>query len=351
MSHHLDSPIARQDIRLDITDLYVFRGETGTVFVINVCHSIAGPIPAPGWHPEGMYEFKVDLNGDAVEDITYRLTFDERDQHGRQRYIVRCIRDAQAVGPHAAGTVVAQGTTGETTTTAVGVRVWAGRAGDPFWIEPDVLHAVGHAFQDGTVVNLSGWDPNHAKNLFAGHTLYSIVLELPDGELLAGAGDQRRIGVWAVSSLATDAGGWRSINRVGLPMIHPLFTQYNEDLGNRLNAGRPADDFATYGDAATKAIASVVSANGTAQDPRAYAEKVAHRFFPNILPYEVGTPAAFGFAEWNGRSLTDNAPNVMFSIAANTPVSLGIGKESVTSKPSTTFPYVPAVQAEERLAA
>jgi hypothetical protein len=64
--------------------------------------------------------------------------------------------------------------------------------------------------------------------------LYSIVLELPDGELLAGAGDKRRIGVWAVSSLATDAGGWRSINREGLPMIHPLFTQYNEDLGNRL---------------------------------------------------------------------------------------------------------------------
>jgi len=69
MSHHLDSPLARQDIRLDITDLYVFRGET--VFAINVCHSIAGPIPAP----EGMYEFKVDLDGDAVEDLTYRVTF------------------------------------------------------------------------------------------------------------------------------------------------------------------------------------------------------------------------------------------------------------------------------------
>jgi hypothetical protein len=142
--------------------------------------------------------------------------------------------------------------------------------------------------------------------------------------------------------LATDAGGWRSINRVGLPMIHPLFTQFNEDLGNRLNAGRPADDFATYGAAVVKSIASVVAANGTAEDPRAYGEKVAHRFFPNILPYEVGTPAAFGFVEWNGRSLTDNAPDVMFSIAANTPVRLGIGKESVTSKPSKMFPYVPA---------
>jgi hypothetical protein len=125
-------------------------------------------------------------------------------------------------------------------------------------------------------------------------------------------------------------------------MIHPLFTQFNEDLGNRLNAGCPADDFATYGEAVTRSIAGVVSANGTAEDPLAYAEKVAHRFFPNILPYQIGTPAAFAFAEWNGRSLTDNAPNVMFSIAANAPVSLGIGKESVTSKPSKTFPYVPA---------
>jgi len=91
MAHHLDSPIARQDIRLDITDLYVFRGETGTVFVINVCHSIAGDIPAPGYHPEGMYEFKVDLDGDAIEDISYRVRFDERDGQGKQRYVVRCI--------------------------------------------------------------------------------------------------------------------------------------------------------------------------------------------------------------------------------------------------------------------
>jgi hypothetical protein len=314
------------------------------VFVIDVCHSIFGPIPVPGYHPEGMYEFKVDLNGDAVEDVTYRITFNERDQHGKQSYVVRSIKGADAVDPHAPGTVVAQGTTDEKVTTPSGLRIWAGKAGDPFWIEPDVLHAVGHAFQDGTTVNLSGWDPSRAKNLFAGHTVYSIVLEVPDAELLAGAGGNRQIGVWAVATLATDAGGWRSINRVGLPMIPPLFTQFNEDLGNRLNAGRPADDFATYGEAITRSIAGVVSANGTADDPKAYAEKVAHRIFPNMLPYEVGTPAVFGFAGFNGRSLTDNAPDVMFSLAANKPVGLGIGKESVTSKPSKTFPYVPVAK-------
>jgi len=219
-----------------------------------------GPIPAPGYHPEGMYEFKVDLDGDATEDLTYRLTFDERDANGKQRYIVRRISGADAVDPHAPGAIVARGTTGERVTTPTGLRVWAGKAGDPFWIEPDVLHAVGHAFQDGTTVVLSGWDPRRAKNLFAGHTVYSIVLEVPDGELLVGADDNRRIGVWAVSTLATDAGGWRSINRVGLPMIHPLFTQYNEVLGNRLNAGRPSDDLATYGETITKAVAGAVSA-------------------------------------------------------------------------------------------
>jgi hypothetical protein len=31
MSHHLDSPEARRDARLDISDLYVFRGERGFV--------------------------------------------------------------------------------------------------------------------------------------------------------------------------------------------------------------------------------------------------------------------------------------------------------------------------------
>jgi hypothetical protein len=349
MSHHLDSPIARQDIRLDITDLYVFRGETGTVFAINVCHSIFGPIPAPGYHPEGMYEFKIDLNGDAIEELTYRLTFTERDKNGNQTYTVRRLTGADATDPHAGGTVVARGTTGEIVKTATGLRVWAGKAGDPFWIEPDVLHAVGHAFQDGTTINLSGWDPSRAKNLFAGHTVHSMVLEVPDEEVLADAGGRHRIGVWAVSTLATDAGGWRSINRVGLPMIHPLFTQFNEDLGNRLNAGTPSEDLVTHGKTVAQAIAGVVAANGTAEDPRAYGEKVARRFCPNILPYSVGTPASFGFLEWNGRSLTDNAPDVMFSIAANAPVHLGIGKESVTSKPTKTFPYVPAA-GESRMA-
>ncbi len=121
-------------------------------------------------------------------------------------------------------------------------------------------------------------------------------------------------------------------------MIHPLFTQFNEDLGNRLNGGAPATGFEMFGETVIQAVAGVVGAYGTAAVPRAYAETVAHRALPNVLPYRVGTLAAFGFAGGNGRSLTDNAPDVMFTVASNTPVKLGIGKESVTDWAQGTVP-------------
>jgi hypothetical protein len=345
MSHHLDSPNARKDVRLDICDLYVFRGEEGTVFVMDVNNSIAPEItgrqvPA-GFHPEARYEFKIDTDGDAVEDITYRLTFGERDGAGRQALELRRLTGAQAAALDAQGDLVAEGTTGQTIATNDGLRLWTGKAGDSFWIEPDVLHAVGRALTDGTRADLSSWRPAEATNLFAGHTVYAIVLEVPDAQLLPDAGPDRDIHVWALTSLATDAGGRRQVNRAGHPMIHPLFTQNDEDLGNRLNATRPADDRANYGATLTDAVAAVVAAYGTAEDPRAYAAAVTAKLLPDVLPYTVGTPAAYGFNELNGRALTDNAPEVMFSLATNTAFTIGLTKDSITAKPAGRFPYVP----------
>lgn len=339
MSHHLDSPQARQDPRLDITDQYVFRGERGTVFVLNVSHSLAGDMR--GFHPEARYEFRIDGNGDAVEDLAYRFTFGDADPAGHQEFRLERLTGERAGDPCAAGTVVAEGRTGRAVDGTEGLRIWAGRAGDPFWMELDVLRAVGAAFDHGTTVDLSGWDPASAANRFAGHTVHALVLEVPDGELLPVAGTDRRIGVWALSALATDAGGWRQINRVGLPMIHPLFAHSDEHLAARLNEGHPSQDLSTYGPVAAAKVAGVVRAYGSAVDPDGYARAVTERLFPNVLPYTVGTRAVFGFAGWNGRSLIDNTPDVMFSFASNTPISLGLTQDCVTSRPRPDFPYVP----------
>jgi hypothetical protein len=346
MSHHLDSPAAREDVRLDISDLYLFRGELGTVFVIDVNHSLGPEVTGhevrSGFHPEGRYEFKVDGDGDAVEDLTYRFVFGELDASGYQGVRLWRLAGAEASDIHASGTVIAEGRTGETVTGLGGVRSWAGKAGDPFWIEPDVLHAIGDAFANGTRADLSSWDPAGAKNLFAGHTVFAIVLEVPDSELLPIAGPDAHIGVWGLASLATDSGSWRPINRAGFPMIHPLFTQHDGELGDQLNTTRPVEDRAVHGKTIADMVTAVVSAYGTAEDPRAYGEVVANRLLPNVLPYTVGTAAVCGFDGVNGRGLTDNAPNVMFSLATNSPIDIGITKNSITARPRGEFPYVPA---------
>ncbi|MGW7543151.1 hypothetical protein ACWGKQ_18875 [Streptomyces sp. NPDC054770] len=61
---------------------------------------------------------------------------------------------------------------------------------------------------------------------------------------------------------------------------------------------------------------------------------------PNALPHRLGSPAVYGFAGCNGRTLTDNAVNVMFSLAANTPFDIGLTKDCVTALPTDAFPYV-----------
>ncbi|MET0715150.1 MAG: DUF4331 family protein [Mycetocola sp.] len=345
MSHHLDSPTARKDVRLNTTDLYAFRGETGTVLIVNVCHSLGGGKPDVGYHPEGMYEFKVDLDGDSVEDLTYRFLFSARRGDGAQHFTLHRIDGEAASDPFAAGKLIAEGDTDVEVTSTDGVRVWAGKAGDPFWIDPTILHAVGHAVQDGTTAQLGDWTPAQAVNVFAEQSVYAIVIEVPDETLTGHGGATNQVGVWAVASLRTDAGGWRLINRIGFPMIGPLFTQFDEQLGEQVNLGRPLDDASTYGPRLQNRIAGLVRAYGTASDPEVHAERFTRRFLPNILPYTVGSAAEFGFLGIDGRALTDNAADVMFTLAANTPITVGVGKESVTEPPSATFPYVPSAPA------
>ncbi len=67
---------------------------------------------------------------------------------------------------------------------------------------------------------------------------------------------------------------------------------------------------------------------------------VVERIFPDTLPYVTGTPAAFSFAGFNGRRLTDNAPEVMFSLVTNSAVSTGLAPAAT----SEDFPYVIAAQ-------
>ena len=60
----VDSPLARQDPRLNITDQYLFEDGPNLVLVMNVRTSLAGDPHTDRYHPEARYEFR--LNGDLI---------------------------------------------------------------------------------------------------------------------------------------------------------------------------------------------------------------------------------------------------------------------------------------------
>jgi hypothetical protein len=187
-------------------------------------------------------------------------------------------------------------------------------------------------------VDLSAWRPEDAKNSFANTTVDTIVLEVSHEhpQLRPGA----RIGLWAATKLATDAGGWRQINRAGHPMMWPIFWPDDTQFTNPANTRHPSKDFDAEGMHIADHVASVVAASGTSDDPKSYGETVARELFPDVLPYVIGTPAAYGFATRNGRTLADNAPEVMLSLVAGTAVPSGLKPSVAKHLRDDKFPYV-----------
>ncbi|MBY8870562.1 DUF4331 domain-containing protein [Micromonospora sp. PLK6-60] len=333
MSHHLDSPLARKDPRLNITDQYVFDDAGTTVFVVNVRTSLAGDAVPPGFHPEGRYEIKVHLDGAPTENLAFRWTFGPAGGGGGQLYQIVRLDGAAAGSDQATGVPIAGGRTGEEVTGDSGVRAWAGPALDPFFLDLRQLAAVDALVQRAEDADPLAFAAGQATDTFAGSTVHSLVLRVPqtDHDLFTG----RLVRVWARTVLATDSGGWHQVGRAGLPMIWPIFRDAESEAASHANETHPGDDQANYGNAIRGAVAATVRRLGTSRRPEAYAEEVVSRLVPDSLPYRIGTPAIFGFTGFNGRRLGDNAPEVMFSLVMNRAVTTGLG-----SRPVGGFPYV-----------
>ena len=337
MSHHLDTPLAAQNGQLYIDDLYVFPGDSGTVFIMDVNSDVTGARAEPGFHPEARYEFKVHMDGADFEELTYRVSFGAADSAGRQALRLHALEGAQAREDSTTGQLVLEGRTGEPASGG-GVRIWAGRIADPFYIDLSLLAMVNGAVAKGTAADLSQWRPDEAKNSFADTTVESIVLEVSYGHERMRPG--MRAGIWCATRLATDAGGWRQVNRAGHPMMWPIFWPGDTDFSNPANTRHPSQDFAADGEHLASEVAAVVAASGTSGDAQGYGHVVAGELFPDVLPYVIGTPATFGFAARNGRTLADNAPEVMLSLVTGTAVPAGLKPAVAEQQRTNNFPYV-----------
>ena len=243
MSHHLDSPASRRDPRLNVTDVYAFDSNDATVLAMIVNSSLAGADRIAGFHPEGRYEFKIGFDGTAAEQLTYRFSFAPTGASGAQHVAIDRLPGTKAGDDRATGARIAEGHTGEAISGS-GLRAWCGAAADPFYLDLHHLAHILEGLQNELPIENGEWTPAQAASTFTGSQICAIVLEIPHSDTEVRPG--RPIGVWAAAKLATNAGGWRQINRAGIPMMWPLFRALGGDDDSaeyhRDTTAQPADD-------------------------------------------------------------------------------------------------------------
>jgi hypothetical protein len=329
MSHHFDSELAQADGRLDLCDLYVFAGEqAGHTALILTMNPFAGVVSPITFHPQARYEFKLDRDDDAVEELVLRITFSPVDERGQQRMELRRVGCVQA-GDDVEETLLASGCTGEGIQIAGGGRMWAGLAADPFFGNGDGLDRFNQALSEGRF-DARAFD--NAQNTFAQRNVTAIVLELPTMQLGAGL-----MHCWATATL------WHpeeavQVNRIANPLLLHLFFE-DEALKTAHNQGQPVEDWQRSGAQIAVRVAQASRLAGAVMDAPAYGERVARMLLPDRLAYQPGQPAGYALAGRNGRRLSDDAMDVALSLFVGAPFSDQVG---AAGQSQAAFPYLAA---------
>jgi hypothetical protein len=291
---HLDAPGLTPpggDTRLDITDVYVFQSPSNpdnTVLIMGV-NPLAGVLNNGTFRPGAAYEFKIDSDGDAKEDLTFKATFSGPDGSLQQGVTLRKIP------AHGGGSVLATGQTGSNISILGGGILSAGVFDDPFFFDLlAFLGAGGRSFCDGS-----------ANDFFLGLNISAIVLEVPSSWL-----GSSNIGVWARTVLNDT-----QIDRMGRPAINTVFIPNNpfEPSGtepsqkNAFNAGKPRSDQRDFRGEVVDTL-EIFYGPG---NPTVGA--LAAILLPDILTVDTSNPAGF----LNGRGLADDVIDIELGLVTN----------------------------------
>jgi hypothetical protein len=129
------------------------------------------------------------------------------------------------------------------------------------------------------------------------------------------------------------------ICRWGLPLFTHLFLSdaVSTAAAEKYHASVPADDVQQFAGYVAEFTAKLSGLAGSTTRPNEYGKRVAALLCPVMLPYELGTGAAFDLQRFNGRPLHVDAYDVMLTLAANRPIVDGVAPDH--SKIRAEFPY------------
>jgi hypothetical protein len=321
----------------DINDVYAFEGSNVSRTVLAMTTNPAIDLFGGSFGTNVRYIIRVDTNGNASPDIAYVWRFSAL-SGGAQDYTVTKYTGSNA-GSLSSGTQIGSGNTGGTGigSASGGASIFAGVRADPFFF--DLTGFLGSVFHIGT--DALGSDPH---DFFLLRNTNAVVIEVPDSALGGG-----QVGVWGVTQW-WDGSSWRAGDQMGRPAINTVFNNKYVDSNagrakNRFNHTPPSAQRTAYHGEFKKNIANTLQAinhvvlqDGCTDYDAATANAIANILLPDILTYDVSTPAV---GPLNGRALGDDVIDAELALTTNNCAAAssdGIGPH--TAQYLGVFPYL-----------
>jgi len=223
---HLDSPNAKANHALDITDIYAFdaANPADTVLVVDV-NPLAGVVSGTDFATNAEYRLNIDTNGDFVADDVYTVTFGTNAPDHKQS--VTLTKNGQTVLTGKTGSANNGG----------GAKLFAGIRDDPFFF--DLAGFLRWRDPDGNgVYTYDGSTNLDLGDFFKGTNISSIVLEIPDSWLGSSAN------FWA-----TTVKDGSIVDRMAKPALNTVFMNPFGGTNQKdpYNQTAPSSDVATWG--------------------------------------------------------------------------------------------------------
>jgi hypothetical protein len=213
-SDHQDTPEVELSPRYDVNDVYAFpAADPSRIALVLGTSSPLTPAGTPsarfGTKDKELYQLKVDVDGDAVEDLVFQITFTGKD---KQRVTLRGPYRPKVTGAQSnllVGGKQIAGPIGQVLGDAKGVQLFAGPRDDPFFIDleqffriiPDRRPSTG-PLSIAPAPAGSFRAPGDAVDFVRGYNDLAIVIELPVAMLSADGKHPGRFGVWGTTSRA-----------------------------------------------------------------------------------------------------------------------------------------------------
>jgi hypothetical protein len=310
---HRDAPALQFNPAADINDVYAFvNGNNGKV----VLAMTVNPFTVPGLNPvfstETLYQFKIDQDGDAVEDLVIQVLFDA--PTGKAANASQTFTVLGPEKPKKTGVLnsivktdkVIKGAIDNAGTVPIvadsqGIKVFAGARDDPFFF--DFVYVI-------NILNGVANTRNPGIDFFAGVNVSVIAIELPP-EMLKGSSNT--IHVWGTTNLlssakrsvkakkgempsfeTTGAKTYVQFDRMGLPAINTVLI--SSEHKNAFNVTPPSLDATLF---RTDVVDHIKALNGQDQ---LNADTTASIVLPDVLTLDVGKTSGF----LNGRRPEDD---------------------------------------------